>query len=212
MVKGVFFDFWGTLVENGTYSPLKQSFSILRVRMPFGQFAEQFERVLMTKQYEDQAAAFTEVCKAFNVNPMPIVIEKLIGVWNKNRLLATIYPDTIDTLKALKEKKIKLALISNAPQNSVEQAMERFGMKDLFDSVLISHEQGMLKTEGLFELALKKLKLKKGDVIAVGDSIETDIKGAEAAGIKAYLLDRRGKREFANKVLTLTELVKIVEE
>ncbi len=212
MVKGVFFDFWGTLVENGTYSPLKQSFSILRVRMPFGQFAEQFERVLMTKQYEDQAAAFTEVCKAFNVNPIPIVIEKLIGVWNKNRLLATIYPDTIDTLKALKDKKIKLALISNAPQNSVEQAMERFGMKDLFDAVLISHEQGMLKTEGLFELALKKLKLKKGDVIAVGDSIETDIKGAEAAGIKAYLLDRRGKREFANKVLTLTELIKIAEE
>lgn len=55
MVKGVFFDFWGTLVENGTYSPLKQSFSILRVRMPFGAFAEQFERVLMTKQYADQA-------------------------------------------------------------------------------------------------------------------------------------------------------------
>ncbi len=211
-MKGVFFDFWGTLVENGTYSPLKQSYSILRVRIPFGQFAEQFERVLMTKQYEDQAAAFTEVCKSFNVDPLPIVIDKLIGVWNKNRLLAKIYPDTMDTLKALKEKKIKLALISNAPQNNVEPVLERFGMKDLFDGIFISHEQGKLKTEGLFDAALKKLKLKKDDVISVGDSIETDIKGAEAAGIKAYLLDRKGRREFGNKIISLSELLKLVEE
>ena len=212
MVKGVFFDFWGTLVENGTYSPLKQSYSILRVRIPFGEFAEQFERALMTKSYEDQATAFAEVCKAFNVNPIPIVIEKLIGVWNKNRLLAQIYPETIDTLKALKEKKIKIALISNAPNNNVEPVLERYGITDLFDGLFISYEQGKLKTDGLFEAALKKLKLKKGDVIAVGDSIETDIKGAEAAGIKAYLVDRKGKREFANKIQSLTELIKMVEE
>ena len=212
MVKGVFFDFWGTLVENGTYSPLKQSYSILRVRIPFGEFAEQFERALMTKSYEDQATAFAEVCKAFNVNPIPIIIEKLIGVWNKNRLLAQIYPETIDTLKALKEKKIKIALISNAPNNNVEPVLERYGITDLFDGLFISYEQGKLKTDGLFEAALKKLKLKKGDVIAVGDSIETDIKGAEAAGIKAYLVDRKGKREFANKIQSLTELIKMVEE
>jgi FMN phosphatase YigB (HAD superfamily) len=212
MVKAVFFDFWGTLVENGTYSPLKQSFSILRVRMPFSQFAEQFERALMTKSYEDQATAFTEVCKAFNVNPIPIVIEKLIGVWNKNRLLSKIYPDTIDTLKALKEKKIKIALISNAPNNNVEPVLERFGMKDLFDGIFISYNEGKLKTDGLFETAMKKLKLKKDDVISIGDSIETDIKGAEAVGIKAYLLDRKGKREFANKIQSLTEIIKLVEE
>lgn len=211
MVKGVFFDFWGTLVENGTYSPLKQSFGILRVRMPFGEFAEQFERVLMTEKYEDQATAFTKVCEAFNVSPIPIVIEKLIGVWNKNRLLATIYPDTIETLKALKEKKIKVALISNAPADNVEQVLERFGMKEFFDGIFISYEQGKLKTEGLFDVALKKLKLKKEDVISVGDSIETDIKGAESAGIKGYLLDRKGRREFENKIMSLTEVLKLVE-
>jgi FMN phosphatase YigB (HAD superfamily) len=199
-------------VENVTYSPLKQIYSILRVRMPFGQFAEQFEKVLMTKSYEDQTTAFVEVCKAFNVNPIPIVIEKLIGVWNKNRLLAKIYPDTVDTLKALKEKKIKLALISNAQNNNVEPVLERFGIQDLFDGIFISYNEGKLKTDGLFEVAMKKLKLKKGDVISIGDSIETDIKGAEAVGIKAYLLDRKGRREFANKIQSLTEILKLVEE
>lgn len=211
MVKGVLFDFWGTLVENGTYSPLKQSFGILRLRMPFGQFAEQFERVLMTKHYEDQAAAFTEVCKAFNVNPFPIVIEKLIGVWNKNRLLAKVYPETIDTLKALKDKKIKLVVVSNAPHGNVEEAIEKFGMKDLFDGVFVSHAEGKLKTEGLFDIAMKKMKLKKDDVIIVGDSLETDIAGAEKSGVKGYLIDRRNKREFERKITSLKDVLTIVE-
>ena len=198
-------------MENGTYSPLKQSYAILRLRIPFGEFVEQFEKVVMTKEYPDQAAAFTEACKAFGVPTYPIVIEKLIGVWNKNRLLAKTYEDTIPALKALKEKKIKVALISNAPQNNVEQVLERYNMADLFDGIFISSKEGKLKTEGLFEDALKKLKVKKGDVIAIGDSIETDIKGAEDAGIKAYLIDRRGKREFENKITGLAEVIKLVE-
>ena len=212
MVKAVFFDFWGTLVENGTYSPLKQSYKILRVRVPFGQFVEQFERVVMTKEYADQALMFTEACNSFNVRPIPIVIDKLIGVWNKNRLMASIYPETLDTLKQLKEKKIKVAIISNAPSNNVEPVLERFGMLDLVDQTFISYKEGSLKNDGLFENALKKMKLKKGDVIAVGDSIETDIMGAEKAGIKGYLVDRKGSGEFENKILTLTEVLKVVEE
>jgi len=212
MVKGVLFDFWGTLVENGTYSPMKQSMAILRVRMPFGEFAERFERAFMTKGFEDLTIAFTEVCKEFQVNPHPIAIEKLIGVWNKTRLLASIYPDTVDCLKALKAKKIKIGLVSNAPSNNIEPVLELFEIKDLFDGVFLSHEHGVLKTDGLFELALKKLKLKKTDAISVGDSIETDIKGAEKAGIKAFLLDRNNKREFANKITSLSQVVDLLEE
>lgn len=211
MVKAVFFDFWGTLVENGTYSPLKQSFSILRLRMPFGQFVEQFERVLMTKKYPDQATAFTEVCRSFNVNPIPIVIEKLIGVWNKNRLLARPYPETVDVLKGLKDKKIKIALISNAPQDNVQPVLEKFKLDEYFDAILVSSEEGMLKDE-MFNAALKKLKLKKGDVISIGDSIESDMRCAEAAGIKCYLLDAKGRREYERKIANLNEVLKLVEE
>lgn len=208
----MFFDFWGTLVENGTYSPLKQSFSILRLTIPFGQFVEQFERVVMTKVYADQAAMFTDACKSFNVFPKPIIIDKLIGVWNKNRLLAKPYPETIEVLQKLKEQKIKLVLISNAPVNNVEPVLERFNMTDLFDCLFLSSEQGKLKNEGLVELALKKFKLKKTDAIMIGDSIETDIKAATDAGILGYLVDRRNTREFERKVITLTDVLKLVEE
>ncbi|MBW2969697.1 HAD family hydrolase [Candidatus Woesearchaeota archaeon] len=210
MVKAIFFDFWGTLAENGTYSPMKQTYNILRVRMPFGEFAEKLENTLMTKPFEDQATAFTEVCKTFNATTHPVVIDKLIGVWNKNKLLAKLYPETIDTLKALKEKKIKIILVSNAPSNSVEPVLEKFEMNDLFDGIFLSHQHGKLKTTGLFEIALKKHKLKPEQALSIGDSMETDIKGAEAAGIKAYLIDRKGRREYENKISSLTEILDLV--
>lgn len=211
MVKAVLFDFWGTLIENGTYSPLKQSYRILRVRVPFSQFVEQFERVVMTNQFEDQAQAFEEACKSFNVNPLPIIIDRLIGVWNKNRLLAKVYPDTVDTLKALKEKGVKIAIVSNALQHSVEQVLERFQLTELFDGVFVSHAEGKLKTDGLFVVALEKLGLSASEVISVGDSIETDIRGAEMAGIAGYLIDRRNSREFERKIVSLKEILDLVE-
>ena len=74
MAKAVLFDFWGTLAENGTYSPLRQTYNILRVRMKFSDFVIKTEHVLMTKPYEDQASAFTAVCQAFNIMPKPLFL------------------------------------------------------------------------------------------------------------------------------------------
>ena len=213
MVKAILFDFWGTLVENGTYSPLRQTYNILRVRMKFSEFVIKTESVLMTKPYADQASAFTEVCKAFNLEPRPFIIDKLIGVWNKNKLLAKLYPDTIPVLAELKKEKYKLAIVSNCPNNSVTPVIEKFGLDKYFDAVLLSWETGHLKTDKeLFELAMKKLKVKKKeDVLMVGDSIPTDIEGAKNAGINAILIDRKGAREWPEKIKDLTELKNILK-
>jgi len=59
---------------------------------------------------------------------------------------------------------------------------------------------------------MKKMKVKKADVISIGDSIESDIVGADKAGIKSYLLDRKGRREFERKIASLSEVLKLVEE
>lgn len=211
MLKAVFFDFWGTLAENGTYSPLRQTYKLLNVDMPFSQFAEQFERVAWTKEFPDQASAFKAVCESLNINCKPFIIDKLIGIWNKNKLLAKIYPDTLDTLQKLKDKGLKLAIISNCPANNIEPVLERFGMTGLFDFIALSYKEGTLKHENLFNVALEKLNLKPEEVIAVGDSMQTDIKGAKDAGIKAYLVDRRDKRDYFPKIKALKNLVEIVE-
>lgn len=207
MIKGIIFDFWGTLVEQGTYSPLRQTYKLLRVRMPFSPFVVKFEDVFMRKKFEDQATAFREACKVFNIECKPFVIDRLIGVWNSCKLLAKPYPETIDVLKQLKDQGLKLALSSNSPANNVEPVLERCEMNDLFESIRVSWETGKLKHEAAaFDSILRKLDLKKSEVLMVGDSLETDIAGAEKVGIKAILVDRKGRREYEHKIKDLTEL------
>lgn len=212
MKKAVLFDFWGTLVQQGAYSPLKQTYRLMRPRMHFGEFVERFERVAMTKPYDDQIQMFKDAAEALECRVPDWVIEKLVGVWNKNKILSNPYPETIEALQKLKDAGLKIAIVSNTPKLSVDGLLEKFGFDKLFDAVCFSYEVGYLKNDAeLFDAALEKLGVSKEDAVMVGDSLETDIAGAENAGVLAVLIDRKGTREYANKIKILTEIEKFLE-
>lgn len=206
-IKAIFFDFWGTLVENGVRSPVKQVKWILRLNeMDFSEYITKFEEVFMTKKYKDLNEGFQEVTKAFELNVPPFIIEKLIGMWNKNTILSTAYDETIDALEELK-KDYKLILISNTCSFSIGSVLDKYDMKKYFDEISLSCDTGFLKSnKKSFEDVLKKLKIKKKEAVMVGDSIESDVKSAENAGIMPILIDRRGGREYENKISSLSEL------
>ena len=207
MIKAVLFDFWGTLVENGTYSPLRQTYNILRVRMSFSEFVRLFEAAVMTHNFEDQASAFAQAFEVFGLQPKDFLIEKLIGVWNSNKLLAKPYEETTRVLEMLKEKGIKIALISNTPTSSTETVLEKYDLAKYFDAIVLSHDTGYLKSDPqMFDLALEKLGVSKDEAIMVGDSVESDIAGAENAGIKGVLIDRKGTRDHEYKMGNLAEI------
>jgi len=211
MVKAIFFDLWGTLVESGVHpSVIQQTRSILGLeRMNFSAFVLQLERVLMTKAYDDKKQAFIDLCKSFRVKYNDRLIEELIGLWNSNVLMSTIYDDTIEELSKLK-KKYKLVLITNLPSFSV-QVLDKFNLHQYFDLELFSFKEGYLKTNPeFFELGLGRLKISKDEAVMVGDSIQTDIMGARNAGIKSILIDRKDKRDFSPKILSLRDLDKLL--
>lgn len=213
MIKGVLFDFWGTLVENGIFpSPVRQARYILRLRMLFEDFIVRFEQAMMTKPYKDLNEAFTAVCKEFDLEPRDFIIESLVGMWNKNDLLGKPFLETIEVLDYFKEKKIKIGLISNTTP-TITRVLEKFELNKYFDATLFSCEEGLLKTDPkMFKKLLKKMKLKPKQVIMIGDSIPTDIVGARGAGIRAVLLDRRNTRDFSPKIVNLRELKDLLEK
>jgi len=208
MVKAIMFDFWGTLVENGVFpSPVRQAKNILRIdRLPFPLFILEFERSLMTKRFDDLYQAFENVSKQFELRPDTQRQDALVGMWNKNKLLAKPFPDTIEMLEKLK-KSHKLILVANTDSFSVEAVLDKYGLKKYFDSIYLSCDMGMLKSNAkMFETILEKEGLKGEDAIMVGDSIESDLFGAEKAGLKGILLDRNNKRSHPNRITTLAEL------
>ena len=208
MIKGVIFDLWGTLVDNGVRSPLYETYKIIRPRMAYTDFVPKFEQAVMTQDFKSQTEAFEEGFKALDVMPKDWLIDKLVGVWNSNTILSKLYDETIEVIEGLKKKKLKLAIISNLPSFSA-QVIEKFNLDKYFDTIILSYDAGILKTNPkMFEQVLKKIKLQRHEVLMVGDSMETDVAGAILAGVKPILLDRKNKRVYEDRILDLKELDK----
>ncbi len=211
MIKGVIFDLWGTLVDNGVKSPLFETYRIMRPRMAYTDFVPKFEQAVMTQEFKSQSEAFEEAFKALDVQPKEWLIDKLIGIWNSNVILSKLYDETLEVIEDLKKKKLKLALISNLPSFSA-QVVEKFELEKYFDAVVLSYDCGFLKTnQKMFEQVLKKLKLQRHEVLMVGDSMETDVAGAILSGVKPVLLDRKDKRVYEDRILNLKELEKFLK-
>ena len=206
MIEAVIFDFWGTLVENGVWSPIKQVKAILGIRIPFSEYVVRMEKAMMTKEFPTLKEAFEAVCKEFGVESTEEKMEKLVGMWNKSWMLAKPYDEVVEELQKLKEN-YKLILVSNTDNFSVNKVFEKFNLENLFDETFLSCDLGLIKTDPEFlKTILEKVDLKPEECILVGDSIQSDVKAAENAGIKGVLIDRKDRREFQPKIKNLKEL------
>lgn len=208
MIKAIIFDLQGTLLENGVYpSPLRQVKNILRIDAPFSDFVMRFERVMVVETHPSLKDAFVKVCDEFHVRPKDFILERLVGLWNKNKLLSKLYPDTIPTLAELK-KDYKLVLVSNIDCFN-KDLVERFKLTEYFDLINLSSDTGLLKgDEGFHQAILDKLGLNTDEVLMVGDSLESDIEAAKRVGIQGVLVDRHDKREYDRKIVFLADLKK----
>jgi len=61
----------------------------------------------------------------------------------------------------------------------------------------------------IFAYALRKLRVKPGETIFVGDQLDTDYRGAEDAGIRSLLILREKARAIPNGTRTITGLQEI---
>ncbi len=206
MTKAILFDFWGTLVENGVWSPIKQVKNILQINLPFSEYVIRMEKAMMTKKHASLKESFEAVCEEFNLKCDERRIEEIVGLWNKSWMLAHPYEEVVEVLQKLKEK-YQLILVSNTDCISVNQVLDKFQLRELFDKIYLSCEVGKIKTdENFFKQILEDLNLKVEECIVVGDSIQSDIVAAKKIGIKAVLVDRKNKRDFDLKIESLKEL------
>ncbi|PIZ51430.1 hypothetical protein COY27_03505 [Candidatus Woesearchaeota archaeon CG_4_10_14_0_2_um_filter_33_13] len=210
MVKAILFDFWGTLVENGVWSPIKQVRNILDLKLPFPEYVVRMERAMMTTEFKELKDAFNAVYQEFNTNVNEQNIEKLVGLWNKSWMLAKPYPKVTEMLHQLKSK-YKLILVSNSDCISIERVLDKFELRNLFDNIFLSYKVGLIKTDkNFFKHVLSELGLNVEDCIMVGDSIQSDVMSAKRIGMKAILIDRKNNRDFQPKIKDLRELENII--
>lgn len=98
------------------------------------------------------------------------------------------YPHVRSTLLRLRERGIKLGVVSDAPKLKAWLRLAEMGLTDFFDVVVALDDTGELKPSRMpFRAALKKIRAKPEEVLFVGDNPERDIKGAKKVGMRTAL-------------------------
>ena len=102
-----------------------------------------------------------------------------------------LYEDAIPTLALLRESGIKIGLVSNTSRD-LDAFIRHFELR--VDGWISSGAHGKVKpSPTIFQAALELLDAEPASAVMVGDSVEDDIEGARALGMRAFLLDREGR-------------------
>jgi len=131
----------------------------------------------------------------------------------------TLIPGTLETLKTLKQMKLKLALFTVNSKKSTNYILDTFQLKGFFDAVVTRDSAPTVKPNPVhLETTLKKVKVKPAEAVVVGDSI-SDMKSAQelhvfAVGVTYGIsTPEELTRAGANCLISSpTDLIKLIEE
>jgi putative hydrolase of the HAD superfamily len=119
----------------------------------------------------------------------------------------TPFPDALEGLAELRSHGHVLVVVSNW-DCSLPDWLRSTGLLELVDGVVTSAEAGAAKPDpAVFRRALALAGVDGAGAVHVGDSIENDVAGARAAGIRAILVQRdSGATAGVQTVRALTDL------
>jgi putative hydrolase of the HAD superfamily len=116
---------------------------------------------------------------------------ELVAAWEQHHSF-TLYEDALPVLDVLRGHGIRIGLISNGSRD-----LDEFARHHALAAECIVGSRAFGRTKPhpeIFRHALSLLETEPEDAAMVGDSYEDDIEGARALGMRAFLLDRDGRR------------------
>ncbi len=218
----ILFDLFDTLVLfdrsrlpevqiNGTTvrSTAGHLFPILVPHAPGVDLARFFEALLWSWQEAERlrAADYREVgaperfalmFRSLGLDPAripPEVLEALLDTHKRYLSEAAWLPPEHRAIVGRLADRYRLGVVSNfdyAP--TARWILEREGMADLFEAVVVSADVGWRKPKAaIFEAALNRLGIRPRDALFVGDRIDIDVVGAKGVGMAVAWLNPSGE-------------------
>lgn len=194
-VSAIVFDAYGTLFD--VHSPTA------RVAGRIGAAAEALSKLWREKQLEytwlrslmDAHVDFAHVtgdALDYAFAAQGIEDDKLAGELLRLYLTLDAYPETHDTLSALKSEGMPMAILSNGSPDMLASAVASAGLGDCLDHVLSAEEVGIFKPNArVYQLAVDRIGVAK-DTICFVSANGWDIAGAAHFGFQAVWLNRFG--------------------
>jgi len=119
-----------------------------------------------------------------------------------------LYEDALPALDALRARGLSIGLLSNSARD-LEEFVSHHRLD--VDAVLTSRAHGKTKPhETIFRRMLELLDVAAPQALMVGDTVEDDVDGALAVGMRAVLVDREGRYPERESIDDLRALVNLV--
>lgn len=105
----------------------------------------------------------------------------------------SLHPGAVETIRWFRSRGCRLALLTNGSAAAQRHKINRFGLAELFDVVLIEGELGFGKPDPrVYQQALLALSIAATESWMVGDNLEWDVAAPQALGVQGIWVDVRG--------------------
>jgi len=148
--------------------------------------------------------------KAFSIDPS--MKNELLNLY---KVLST-FKEVPETLKILKEKNFKLAILSNGTPSLLNKLVRGSKLDDLFDDLFSIEEVGIYKPDSkVYDLPVKKYKIKKNEVAFLSANT-WDVSGGGNYGFNSIWVNRNNSifdnldYKPVNEIKNLSELTKLI--
>ena len=191
-IKAIIFDAYGTLFDvNSAAEKCKDK--IGEKWEPFSNFwrTTQLEytwlRSLMGRHkdfWQITEDSLDKSMKVFKIKPS--IRDDLLNLYK----VLSPFKEVHETLKELKEKKFKLAILSNGTPSLLKELVKSNNLDNLFDDIFSIEEVGVYKPNSeVYDMPIKKYKIKKNEV-AFLSSNSWDVSGGGNYGFQAIWVNR----------------------
>ena len=119
-----------------------------------------------------------------------------------------LYEDALPVLDEVRARGLRIGLLSNSARDlGAFVAHHRLTV----DAVLTSGVHGKTKPhETIFRRMLELLEVAAADAVMVGDTVEDDVEGARAVGMRAVLVDRERRHPELESIDDLRALLNVI--
>ena len=139
------------------------------------------------KIIEGHQTDFTRGLPAEKLEQMPLFLAEMSRGIARRRL--SLYPHVREVLDVLRER-YPLALVTDAQSAYPRGELNKVGLLDYFDPIVVSGDHGYRKPDRrLFQLALDGMRVAAENALYVGNDMHRDIFGARAVGMTTVLFD-----------------------
>lgn len=188
MTKAVIFDMFETLITHYHFPLYFGTQMAEDAGIPVEKFQAiwhptESDRTIGKLSLEDVLEQILKENNCYSEELLNKIVKKRIAT--KEACFANLHPEIIPMLSGLKEKGMKIGLISNCFSEEVS-VIRNSVLSSCFDVMCLSYEQGVQKPDRkIFENCVMGLGVKPEECVYVGDGGSQELQAATAFGMRA---------------------------